>query len=93
MTETAFYILFCLQKPNHGYGVIQKVERMTSSEIRIAPGTMYGSLSKMEKDGLIKFVKEDEKRKVYVITELGLEVLNLELERIKRLYGITQMEV
>lgn len=93
MTETAFYILFCLQKPNHGYGVIQKVERMTSSEIRIAHGTMYGSLSKMEKDGLIKFVKEDEKRKVYVITELGLEVLNLELERIKRLYGITQMEV
>lgn len=93
MTETAFYILFCLQKPNHGYGVIQQVEKMTNLEIRIAPGTMYGSLSKMEKDGLIRFLKEEEKRKVYVITELGLEVLTLELERIKRLYGITQKEV
>lgn len=93
MTETAFYILFCLQKPNHGYGVIQQVEKMTNLEIRIAPGTMYGSLSKMEKDGLIRFVKEEEKRKVYVITELGLEVLTHELERIKRLYSITQKEV
>ena len=40
----------------------------------------------MEKDGLISFVKEEEKRKVYQITELGLEVLELELKRIKRLY-------
>ena len=52
MTETGFYILLCLQKPNHGYGIVQMVEKMTEGEIRLAPGTMYGSLSKMEKDGL-----------------------------------------
>lgn len=86
MTETGFYILFCLQKENHGYGVVQTVERLTDGEIRLAPGTMYGSLSKMEKDGLISFVKEEDKRKLYVITELGKEVLDLELKRIKRLY-------
>ena len=86
MTETGFYILFCLQKPNHGYGIVQKVEKLTDGEIRLAPGTMYGSLSKMEKDGLIRFVGEEEKRKIYVITELGTEVLELELKRIKRLY-------
>ena len=50
MTETAFYILLCLQTPNHGYGVVQRVEEMTGGEIRLAPGTMYGSLSKMERD-------------------------------------------
>ena len=90
MTETAFYILFCLQKPNHGYGIVQIVESLSDGAIRLAPGTMYGSLSKMEKDGVIRFVKEEDKRKIYEITELGLEILNIELNRIKRLYRITQ---
>lgn len=86
MTETGFYILLCLQSPNHGYGVVQMVERMTEGEIRLSPGTMYGSLSKMEKDKLIRFVREEDKRKLYEITELGMEVLQLEKMRIKRLY-------
>lgn len=89
MTETGFYILFCLQEENHGYGIVQRVEQMTDGEIRLAPGTMYGSLSKMEKDGVIRFVREEEKRKLYVITELGREILELELKRIRRLYKTT----
>ena len=93
MTETAFYILFCLQKPNHGYGIVQTVERLTEGRVRLAPGTMYGSLSKMEKDGVIEFVREEDKRKIYVITELGDEILKIELERIKRIYKITQEEI
>ncbi len=90
MTETGFYILLCLQKPNHGYGIVQRVEAMTEGEIRLTPGTMYGSLSKMEKDGLISFVREEEKRKIYEITPLGKEVLELELKRIQRLYKNAQ---
>lgn len=86
MTETGFYILLCLKESNHGYGVVQKVKEMTDGEIVLAPGTMYGSLSKMEKDGLIEFVREEEKRKIYQITQLGSEVLEMELKRIKRLY-------
>ncbi len=69
MTETGFYILLCLQQPNHGYGVVQKVKEMTGGEVLLSPGTMYGSLSKMEKDGVISFVREEEKRKIYVITQ------------------------
>ena len=92
MTETGFYILYCLQEPNHGYGIVQMVDQLTEGEIRLAPGTMYGSLSKMEKDGLIRFVKEEDKRKIYVITGLGIEVLELELKRIKRLYKTVQGE-
>ena len=74
MTETGFYILLCLQQPNHGYGIVQRVEQMTDGEIRLTPGTMYGSLSKMEKDGLISFVREEEKRKIYQMTELGRQI-------------------
>ncbi len=92
MTETSFYILLCLREESHGYNIIQKVEKLTDGEIRISPGTMYGSLSKMEKDGLIHFVREEEKRKIYCITELGKNVLALEMKRIERLYR-NMMEV
>ena len=86
MTETGFYILYCLQEEMHGYNIGLKVKRMTCGEVTISPGTMYGTLSKMEKDGLFSFLREEEKRKIYQITDLGRDVLNLELARIERLY-------
>ena len=86
MTETGFYILFCLRQPQHGYGISQQVRQMTGGAVTISAGTMYGTLSKMEKDGLIVVDREEDKRKLYRITELGIEVLNLEIKRIERLY-------
>ena len=86
MSETAFYILFCLQQERHGYNITQKVKELTDNEVIITPGTMYGTLSKMEKDGLIGFVREEDKRKIYRITPLGQEVLDIEIRRINRLY-------
>lgn len=86
MTETGFYILMCLCEEMHGYSIVQKVEKLTDGEIIISPGTMYGSLSKMEKDGLIRFVREENKRKIYIITDLGRQVLELEIKRIKRMH-------
>ncbi len=93
MTETGFYILFCLQEEMHGYNIGLKVKEMTNGEVTITPGTMYGTLSKMEKDKLISFVKEEEKRRFYIITELGKKVLNLELQRIERLYKNSKGDV
>ena len=84
MTETSFYILLCLRTPNHGYGIVQKVKELTDNEVVLGPGT------KMEKDGLIHFIREEDKRKIYEITELGTEVLELELKRIRRLYRNAQ---
>ena len=86
MTESGFYILFCLQSPQHGYGISRQVLRMTGGEISISAGTMYGTLAKMEKDGLIEFCRVEEKRKLYQATALGREVLGLEIRRIERLY-------
>jgi DNA-binding PadR family transcriptional regulator len=53
---------------------------------------MYGSLSKMEKDGVIRSIREEDKRKIYQITDLGEEVLALEIKRIERLYNIAKGE-
>lgn len=86
MTETGFYILLCLREEAHGYSIVQRVKDMTSGEILLSPGTLYGTLSKMEKDGLIRFMREEEKRKLYQSTPLGQEVLGLEMKRIARLY-------
>lgn len=93
MTETGFYILFCLQKPQHGYGIGLKVKEMTKGAITISPGTMYGTLSKMEADGLISFHSTEEKRKLYIITPQGREVLDIELARIERLYKNSKGEI
>ena len=86
MTESGFYILYCLKEEMHGYNIGKKVSEMTGGEITISPGTMYGTLSKMEKDGLIAFSREEEKRRLYRITELGREILTIEQKRIERLY-------
>ena len=86
MTESGFYILYCLQVPQHGYGISQQVKRMTDGALTISAGTMYGTLSKMEKDGLIAFYSEEDKKKLYRLTDLGREILDLEISRIERLY-------
>ena len=92
MTESAFYILFSLQTESHGYGIGQRIKELTRGRLIIGPGTMYGTLSKMEADGLIRFTREWEKKKLYGITPLGREVLELEKERIRELYKTIEEE-
>ena len=53
MTETGFYILYCLQEEMHGYNIGLRVKTMTCGEVSISSGTMYGTLSKMETDSRI----------------------------------------
>lgn len=87
MTETAFYILLCCRRENHGAGIAKDVARLTGGEVQIGAGTMYGSLGKFENDGLIVHTEQIEKRKFYVLTPLGKELLKEEMLRIERIYG------
>ncbi|MCX7922425.1 MAG: PadR family transcriptional regulator [Clostridia bacterium] len=86
MSETMYYILLSLTEERHGYGIMQHVERLTEGRIKLGAGTIYNSLSKLEKDRLIKAVAEDERRKIYVITGTGRTVLGAEIKRLKELY-------
>ena len=91
MTETSFYILYALQNEMHGYGIMQYVKELTDDEVVLGAGTVYTSFNKMENDGLITMTRTENNRKFYIVTELGNEVLNLEIKRIERLYkNITQ---
>jgi len=88
LTEALFYILIAVRKPNHGYGIIQEVEEMTSGRVTLGPGTLYGAIQSMEKKGWIKIYSEDtssRKKKEYLITDLGKEIFAEEKARLEEL--------
>lgn len=86
MTETMFFILLSLQQEHHGYGIMQHVKQITDSRIILGAGTIYNSLSRLEKDGLIQALSEDNRRKTYIATELGKKILKVEAKRLVELY-------
>lgn len=89
LTETTFYIMISFLTPSHGYAVMQKVEELSKGRVRIAAGTMYGAIENLRKQKLIQEVSsEDKRRRVYILTQLGKEVLALESERLKQLVSI-----
>ena len=86
MTETAFYILLSLTKPLHGYGIIKHVEEISRSRIQLGSGTVYGTLTKMQKDGIITVFADEERRTVYEITDIGKRLMTVEINRLKELH-------
>ena len=82
LSEATYYILLALVEPLHGYGIMQKVEGLSEGTVSIGPGTMYGAFGTLEKEGLIAMVKEADRRKVYLLTGRGRQVL---AEQIRRL--------
>nr|WP_207640782.1 PadR family transcriptional regulator [Clostridium hydrogeniformans] len=87
MTETAYYILLSLNKPRHGYGIIQHVEKITEGRIRLGSGTVYGTLSKMQKNKIISIYADEDRKTIYEITDLGKILIREEINRIKELYN------
>lgn len=83
LTEATYYILLALVEPLHGYGIMQKVEVLSEGTVSIGPGTMYGAVSTLEKEGLITMVKEEERRKSYAMTDKGRRVLAEQIRRIE----------
>ena len=87
MSETMFYILLSLKQECHGYAIMQYVKELTKGRIVLGAGTVYSSLGKLESDGLIESVREEERRKIYVITPMGAQILREEADRIAELYN------
>lgn len=83
LSESTTYILLALSKPLHGYGVMQKVEAMSEGTVKIGPGTLYGAFSTLESEGLIVKVGEEDRRKLYTITDKGKEVLKEHIRRVE----------
>ena len=85
MSETMFYILSSLTAERHGYGVMLHVRELTGGRVALGAGTIYQTLSKLERDRLIKPTEEIDRKKKYLITDAGRVVLAREAERILEL--------
>ncbi len=82
LTEATYYIMLTLTEPLHGYAVMQKVEKISEGTVKVGPGTLYGVFTTLEKEGLIVKVKEEERRKIYTLTDKGKEVLLSQINRL-----------
>ena len=85
MTEAMYYVLLALIRPNHGYQLMQAITEVSRGRLKMGPGTLYGVLSRMQKDGLIVLSNDDGRRKTYAITQEGEQALRVEYERLKSL--------
>ena len=87
LTEAVYYILLSLLEPLHGYGIIQNVEQLSGERVRLAAGTLYGAINTLLEKGWITALtgEADSRKKEYVITEIGREMLQKELQRLSEL--------
>lgn len=89
MTEPQYFILAALMDgPLHGYGIIKAAEQATDGRLRIAVGTLYGALDRMERAGLVAADHEEivagRARRYYRLTEDGTAVLGREAQRMRQ---------
>ena len=95
LTPAVFHILLALADgPLHGYGIMQAVEASAANEPPMGPGTIYGSLQRMEEAGLVKEVaaRTDDRRRVFTLLPAGRRALAQEAERLARLAALVRQK-
>lgn len=97
MTEAVYYILLSLMEPMHGYGIMQNVEQLSGGRVKLAAGTLYGAINTLLEKGWIVAVPAENvsdksfshdkgnRKKEYLITEQGKEMLHGEIARLREL--------
>jgi DNA-binding PadR family transcriptional regulator len=89
LPPATFQILMALvDGERHGYAIMKEVEERTDGDVRLGPGTLYGSLKRLLEGGLVDEGAEradpevgDERRRYYRITRFGLSVARAEARR------------
>jgi len=91
LSTPVFEILLALADADrHGYAIMQEVEERTEGALRLGPGTLYGAIKRLRASGLIvermeaPETEEDERRRVYSLTEKGRALAMLESRRLAR---------
>jgi DNA-binding PadR family transcriptional regulator len=86
LTEGVYYILLALYEPRHGYGIMQYVSELSKGRVELGPGTVYGAIKSLVKRKWIQPLEEEGRKKEYVITEEGKQVVEAEIRRLAELY-------
>ena len=82
LTEPMYYILLALTKECCGVDIMEKVRDISKGRVKVGPGTLYAMLARFEENGIILKTAETGRRKSYIITETGLQMLREEYERL-----------
>ena len=82
LTEQMFYILICLQNECCGIDIMEMVKKMTNGRVNVGPGTLYNLLEQFMDERIIAFTKSVGKKRSYVITDKGRELLEKEYNRL-----------
>ena len=90
LTPAVFHILLALaQEDRHGYGILKEVLRLTDRQVRLGPGTLYGTLQRLMDQGLVEETARasasDERRRYYRLTRKGRRALHDEVARMDML--------
>lgn len=96
LTETMYYILLSVLRPNYGYGIMEHVSRLTNGRIHLGAGTLYGAINILLDKRYITLYsveKSSRKKKEYIITPLGKQVLKEEVKRLEELVTAGKQEL
>ena len=93
LTPATFQILMALVGgERHGYAIMREVAERSDGTVRLGPGTLYGTLKRLLELGLVAESGEradpetdDERRRYYRITKLGLSTARAEARRLEQL--------
>jgi DNA-binding PadR family transcriptional regulator len=98
LTPVVLHMLLALageRQGKHGYALAREVEEVSGGQIRMGPGTLYGSIQRMIDASLIeesprRGSADDERRRFYRMTPLGRRVLELEIARLSAVIAIAR---
>ena len=102
LSSAHFHMLLALTEgPRHGYGVKHEVEERTDGRIRLAAGSLYEGIQRLESHGLIEEAdapadpetRTSSRQRFYGITAFGRQVLRCELERLEADLAIARARV
>ena len=93
LARSSFLVLLSLaDQPRHGLAIVDRVEEASAGEVRLGPGTLYGTLQKLVASGLIRETTEvpdpedhDSRRRYYKLTPRGQRALKEEAARLRAL--------
>jgi DNA-binding PadR family transcriptional regulator len=91
LTETTFLVLLSMFTPNHGYGIMQFIERETGGRVTLGAGTLYGAINALLKKNWIEptgYEEAGSNKKEYIVTGIGRSIAESELKRIGQIKQI-----
>lgn len=83
LTEQMFYTLLCLKEECYGMDILDRIPNMTNGRVKIGSGTLYTLLEQFLEAEMIRETKVEGRRRSYILTDKGREMLKSEYERLQ----------